>query len=333
MAAIQYWLLAVAILVQTSSSYRYGDDPFNDNFLSEVLKHAKTWTPDTTFQGGIRFAAFRDLEGIDDGILDFSLHTKRYVGAFDVEIPEHFDAREKWPYCDSISTIRDQGTCGSCWAVAAASVMSDRLCIHSNGMYNIELAAEDLMGCCKDCGRGCNGGYMDGTSFQYWVDAGLVSGAPYNSTEGCKPYPFKPCQYPFVGCVPEESPKCTHHCIHEYDGQYRKDKFYGNSAYKLPNDERMIQLEIMTNGPVESGFTVYEDMYLYRRGVYKYVVGKAVGKHAVRIIGWGREQGIPYWLISNSYGTHWGENGYLKMLRGSNHLDIEATVIAGLPKV
>jgi cathepsin B len=48
------------------------------------------------------------------------------------DIPESFDSREKWPGCESIREVRDQSTCGSCWAFAAAEAMSDRLCISRN---------------------------------------------------------------------------------------------------------------------------------------------------------------------------------------------------------
>uniref|UniRef100_T1DIB2 Putative cathepsin b n=1 Tax=Psorophora albipes TaxID=869069 RepID=T1DIB2_9DIPT len=338
MTKLYVWLFfvstaVVALVGAYSHSGRYGDDPFNDSFLSKLQARARTWTPDTTFLSGVYFEKFRNLKGIFESRTGFSLQTKHHHAAYDVDIPEFFDAREKWPFCKSLFSIRNQGLCGGCWAVAAVSVMSDRICIHSEGKYEVELAAEDLMGCCKDCGNGCNGGFLDGTAFQYWVDAGLVSGAPFNSTEGCKPYPFKPCVYPFTDCHEEKTPKCLHHCVDGYDGKYQKDKYFGRVAYKIPNDERVIQLEIMTNGPVESGFSVYEDLYLYKSGVYRHVLGREVGKHAVRIIGWGKERGVPYWLIANSYGRDWGENGYFRMLRGSNHLGIESVVIAGLPNV
>lgn len=329
-----FWALPTVLtclITVCHATDRHGEDPFNDRFLSEVLARAKTWKPDTSFRSGIHYATFRSVAGIHEGRIGFRLQTKRYPSAYDVDLPEYFDARSKWPFCRSIDVIQNQGTCGSCWAVAAASVMSDRLCIHSGGQLNVELSAEDLMACCKDCGNGCQGGYLDGTAFQYWIDAGLVSGAPFNGTDGCKPYPFKPCDYPFTDCVEEKSPRCSHRC-HEGSGKsYREDKYYGSVAYKVPRNERMIQLELMINGPVEAGFTVCEDFYLYRSGVYQHVAGRAIGKHAIRIIGWGWERGVPYWLIANSYGSDWGEKGYFKMLRGSNHLGIESVVIAGLP--
>ncbi|ETN71465.1 hypothetical protein NECAME_19323, partial [Necator americanus] len=49
----------------------------------------------------------------------------------DIDIPETFDAREAWPQCQSIRSIRDQSSCGSCWAFGAVEAMSDRICIAS----------------------------------------------------------------------------------------------------------------------------------------------------------------------------------------------------------
>uniref|UniRef100_A0A2M3Z876 Putative cathepsin b n=1 Tax=Anopheles braziliensis TaxID=58242 RepID=A0A2M3Z876_9DIPT len=324
-------LLGLSCFVQATD--RQGQNPFNDAFLRRVLARARSWKPDTNFRSNIHYHTFRSLKGIGESRTGFKVPIKHYDYVYDIDIPESFDSREQWPKCDSLREIRNQGTCGSCWAVAAASVMSDRVCIHTNGTRNVAIAAEDLMGCCADCGNGCEGGFLDGTSFQYWVDAGLVSGGAYNSTEGCKPYPFKPCLYPFTDCHREESPKCKHHCHDGLDKRYARDKVYGSVAYSVPRDERVIRYEIMTNGPVEAGFDVYEDVFLYKSGVYRHVYGEQVGKHAVRIIGWGREGGIPYWLISNSYGEDWGDHGYFKIVRGINHLGIESKVITGLPLV
>merc|ERR1711928_135894 len=52
--------------------------------------------------------------------------------------------------------------------------------------------------------------------------------------------------------------------------------------------------------------------------------GKALGGHAIRILGWGVEDGTPYWLIANSWNTDWGDNGYVKLLRGKDHCGIES---------
>ncbi|RCN45899.1 papain family cysteine protease [Ancylostoma caninum] len=57
--------------------------------------------------------------------------------------------------------------------------------------------------------------------------------------------------------------------------------------------------------------------------------GRDRGGHAVKIIGWGKENGTPYWLVANSYNFDWGENGYFRMIRGKNNCKIEEKVVAG----
>lgn len=61
------------------------------------------------------------------------------------DLPENFDAREQWPDCPTIREIRDQGSCGSCWAFGAVSAMSDRVCIHSNGTVHFRFSSEHLV--------------------------------------------------------------------------------------------------------------------------------------------------------------------------------------------
>ncbi|XP_054868648.1 cathepsin B-like [Amphiprion ocellaris] len=75
------------------------------------------------------------------------------------------------------------------------------------------------------------------------------------------------------------------------------------------NRRSPIQTEIYKNDPVEGAFKVYEDFVLYKSGVYQHVSGSAVGRHAIKILGWGEEDGVSYWLCVNSWNTDWGDNG------------------------
>lgn len=108
----------------------------------------------------------------------------------------------------------------------------------------------------------------------------------------------------------------------------------------------------MKFGPVEVAFSCTQDFVNYKSGrrfllshlyqmqkmvgfitgVFQHKTGKSVGGHAMRLIGWGVEGGTPFWLIANSWGTKWGENGFVRFLRGSNHMDIEKWVSTGAPK-
>ena len=58
-----------------------------------------------------------------------------------------------------------------------------------------------------------------------------------------------------------------------------------------------------------------------------------MGGHAIKIIGWGVEDGTDYWLIVNSWNAEWGDHGYFKIKRGTSECGIEANVVAGLPNL
>lgn len=253
------------------------------------------------------------------------------------DLPEQFDARTQWPDCPTIREIRDQGSCGSCWAFGAVEAMSDRVCIHSDAKVHFRFSADDLVSCCHTCGFGCNGGFP-GAAWQHWVSKGIVSGGPYGSDQGCRPYEIAPCEHHVNGtrppCDGEEgkTPKCTKQCQSSYNVKYDQDRHFGKKSYSITRDEKKIRAEIYENGPVEGAFTVYEDLINYKEGVYQHVTGKMLGGHAIRILGWGTENGTPYWLIANSWNTDWGNNGFFKILRGHNHCGIEGEISSGLPK-
>lgn len=78
----------------------------------------------------------------------------------------------------------------------------------------------------------------------------------------------------------------------------------------------------MTNGPVEASFDVFEDFLAYKSGVYHHVTGKNLGGHSIKILGWGVDQGTPYWLVANSWNEDWGEKGFFRIKRGNNECGI-----------
>ncbi|KAF1753237.1 hypothetical protein GCK72_019793 [Caenorhabditis remanei] len=248
-------------------------------------------------------------------------------------IPTTFDARTNWPKCNSIKMVRDQSNCGSCWAFGAAEVISDRICIHSNGKEQPVISAEDILTCCgKSCGNGCQGG-QGLEAMKFWTTYGAVTGGDYKG-DGCKPYSFAPCS----NCVESKTtPSCQSKCQSTYTvTNYKGDKHYGTSAYRLDTSSNavpIIQNEIYQNGPVEVAYTVYDDFYHYKSGVYHHVTGKDTGGHAVKIIGWGTEKGVDYWLVTNSWGTSFGDKGFFKIRRGTNECGIESNVVAGMAKV
>ncbi|KAJ8730061.1 hypothetical protein PYW07_017099 [Mythimna separata] len=118
-----------------------------------------------------------------------------------------------------------------------------------------------------------------------------------------------------------------------YDSDYDKNKRRGKSIYTIPSDEEHIKAELFKNGPVEAAFTVYADFTDYKDEVYQHTMGDYDGIHDVKMLGWGVENGMKYWLVANSWNSDWGDKGYFKILRGENHCDIESKVIAGEPLI
>ena len=248
----------------------------------------------------------------------------------DNELPESFDLREAYPQCETLREIRDQSKCGSCWAFGGAETMSDRLCIHSNGKLQTRVSAAHLTSCCTSCGNGCFGGYPSAT-FSYWKSHGIPSGGLYGDKTTCQPYFFAPCDDHMHKCEDyQDTPACETTC---QDGYLDEDKSYGVSSYTV-RGETNIMKEIYENGSVEGTFTVYEDFGDYKSGVYKHETGTYLGGHAIKIIGWGvTEEGVKYWLIANSWGENWGENGYFRILRGTNECGIDGSASTGMPKI
>jgi len=139
---------------------------------------------------------------------------------------------------------------------------------------------------------------------------------------------------PTEQCVPYQAVnmKCPTTCA---DGSKIK-LYHAKSAYSVYKfqDVTPLQIDIMTNGPVEVAFYVFSDFMFYHSGVYQQTEGASfVGGHGVKIVGWGVEDGIPYWKTANSWGPGWGEMGYFKIRRGTDECGFEDEVATGIPVV
>jgi cathepsin B len=83
---------------------------------------------------------------------------------------------------------------------------------------------------------------------------------------------------------------------------------------------------------METAFTVYSDFMSYKSGVYHHVAGSSVeGGHAIKVLGWGHEEGMDYWLCANSWGTSWGIDGFFKIKFGEG--DIGKTAYGCTPDI
>jgi len=340
-------LLAV---VAVSGVYSAIPERATEKSLKELVKQLdnipKSWSHGLTgkFSAEKRASDYSYLMGSLPIPAELDLPAKDFSSVLkSAEIPASFDPRDQWgEMCPSLSQIRDQGSCGSCWAFGGSEAFTDRACIQSNGAITIDLSAQDVLSCCQTCGFGCNGGYTSQT-WKYFMNYGIVTGGLYDGV-GCRPYSIQPCEHHTdaqsrVQCddLPfEDTPACEMTCQSSYSANsYTNDKVRTASAYKVGSSAETrvaeIQTELMTNGPIEVSFTVYEDFLAYRSGVYYHVSGESHGGHAVKMIGWGHddESNLDYWLIANSWNNDWAEDGYFRIQRGVNECGIEAGAYAG----
>lgn len=237
--------------------------------------------------------------------------------------------------------IRDQSACGSCWAHAFAEAASDRECtLGANA--NVTLSVQQVNSCCDDCGDGCDGGQID-APWQYWQDTGVVSA-------GCEPYTLPSCDHHIANSsnpcpmMDFPTPPCAASGKCPVRG-HQWNVYYGeNPSYIDTGDVNQIKHEIVTNGPVQTAFSVYDDFLAYKSGVYKHTHGSFLGGHSVKIIGFGVENGVNYWLCANSWyetqrkereirltsfffrrNVHWGNKGFFKIAHGDCGIDDEVT--------
>jgi len=220
-----------------------------------------------------------------------------------------------------IGPVLDQGECGSCWAFGAAEAISDRLCM-KDGSF-VQLAALDLVTCDQNDG-GCEGG-DPGSAWQYATQGlAMESCLPYLTGNGGLIPTCPPAQEPCLNFV--NTPNCPNTCL-KGGGSIDRSHTVGN-VYQVNGVDQM-ETELDQNGPIEVAFTVYSDFLNYKSGVYYYQSGDELGGHAVKMIGYGVEGGVDYWLCQNSWTTSWGDGGFFKIRKGTDECGIEDDVVAG----
>ncbi|KII74008.1 Cathepsin Z [Thelohanellus kitauei] len=196
--------------------------------------------------------------------------------------------------------------CAGCWALAAASAITDRMRIHSSDpkMENFYISAQEIIRCSK-AGTCLSGGESLGV-YQYMVTDSI---------------PDETCNiYWGVDAECDHTRKCIL-CRDGYCEGVEKFKSYTITSYGVVTGEEEMMEEIMQNGPISCQMHAPKDFFNYTDGV---LIQKTSGQPnlMVLIIGWGEDtdqegKTLPYWIGKNSYGTFWGEDGHFRVPRSS----------------
>lgn len=230
---------------------------------------------------------------------------------------QHFDLRMTYPGCGA--EILNQGGCGSCWAFGTVEAVSDRFCMMGE---KVTVSPQTLVSC-QDSRGTCRGGATV-NAYQYIESHGL-STCTNQCSSGCEPYGSgsNHCKSGEEDLFNDKCYGCDEQC-HDGSGAV----FYKVRSHvkgKLDTDEETVKAQLRTHGSVTGGLSVYRNWqgWVKNNGadaVYDSHEGSAhVGAHAIKISGYGVSGGKKYWLVQNSWGSGFGDGGYIKMLRNTTN--------------
>jgi len=236
----------------------------------------------------------------------------------DPSLPINFDGRKQWPNC--IHGILDQGDCGSCWSFASTESLSDRFCIFSNENINVVLSPQNLLSC-EELNLGCTMGSLPNWAWDYLQSYGVT-------TMNCDPYTsgggdVSKCPSPINNCNDGSLGKLYKAVNYTHVGNFIEPSRHIESIMKA-----------LLQGPVDATFNVFSDFdgFPFSSGaIYKHTSGEYEGLHSVKVIGYGVQNSTDYWLVQNSWGSSWGDNGFFRIIRGIDDCFFETMMYTGVP--
>ena len=212
-----------------------------------------------------------------------------------------------WVTKGAVTSVKDQGQCGSCWTFSASGCMEGAWAIAKGQL--IDLSEEELVDCAgiKYGSMGCSGGSMDG-AFNFIIDNGQCSNSAYPYTAGTTKTGGT-CQ----------SQKCT-------------PVVHATSCSNVKANDQLSLKAAVAKQPVS--VAIEADTYTFQSYSGGVITSAKCGTnldHGVLAVGYGEENGQKYWLVKNSWSSQWGLGGYVKIARSDSTNDAGICGIAMQP--
>jgi len=212
------------------------------------------------------------------------------------KLPDFIDWREH----GVVSDVKDQGRCGSCWTFSTTGCLEAHYAMKMK-IPPVLFSEQQLIDCARDSygNNGCKGG-LPSNAFEYFKN---VSGA---NTED---------DYPYQSGAGQDNFTCR------FDPGKVVATVPGGSFNITPENETQMVEHMAAYGPISIAYQVVGDFRLYKGGIYTSKTCKNSERdvnHAVLAVGYGSENSLDYWIVKNSWGKVWGDQGYFKIKRGVN---------------
>lgn len=201
-----------------------------------------------------------------------------------------------WRKEGAVTPIKNQGQCGSCWAFSTTGSLEGQHFRKSGKL--VSLSEQQLVDCSGKTGNeGCNGGLMD-NAFEYIKENGGLD------TEDSYPYH-----------------------AHQEKCHFNKKTIGATCSGYIDiesGDEDALKQAVATIGPVSVAIDVTEDKFMfYKEGIF-FDDGcsneRDALNHGVLVVGYGSNSTADFWVVKNSWGETWGEDGYIRMARNNNNM-------------
>ncbi|KAK9884778.1 hypothetical protein WA026_009007 [Henosepilachna vigintioctopunctata] len=259
------------------------------NSLDEIEKHNALYEKGMhTYQKGIN--QFADWS--DDEFMEFVNKGKKnkpeIIGQIFKKTP-NFTAPDwvDWRKKGAVTPVKFQGECGSCWAFSTTGTVEGQLQIKTGKLTS--LSEQNLMDCSWSNGNtGCQGGEVF-LALDYVRDHGIQSEE----------------DYPYVG-------KNDHNCKSNDSKIVTKISSYVTVE---KNDEEAAREALATKGPLSVAIIANRNLKLYKFGYYSDPTCHGKTNHGVLMVGYGKVAGKNHYVLKNSWGTTWGEMGYIRFMR------------------
>jgi C1A family cysteine protease len=207
--------------------------------------------------------------------------------------PATFD----WRDYNKVTPVKNQGSCGACWAFGMLGSYEGIQAVDGQGLQDL---SEQFLVRCNSHGYGCNGGW--------WCYDDMCNGIPL---ESC---------YPYTGT----DGSCSHSCTLYFPVD---NWYYVGSSSSVPSTSALKQA-IYDHGPVCAAVYVDSAFQNYTGGIFNSCQSRAPN-HAIVLVGWNDSGG--YWILKNSWGTGWGESGYMRITYGCSNVGYAAAY--AIPKI